>query len=157
MTSKKPNKRKIGETLENRVLKALGPSFHKTGNSGATFKDGDIRHRKLCIECKVKGGTKGFTAPLKELQKLWKLSEDQGKDWLYIEENANGKTMVLMDFNAFVEYSESYFESLAVMERLKAIREKKSLVCCQYHKEGGERLDCFDGPAKPDWFSDDGH
>jgi len=97
------SKRDIGDALEARVLAKLGPGFHSTGNSGATYQDGDIRHRRLVIECKVKNSTKGFAAPIKELKHLWKQADLQGKDWLYIEKNADGKTMVLMDFDTFLE------------------------------------------------------
>lgn len=105
------NKRAIGDSLEDLVIKKLGSSFHKTGNSGATFQDGDIRNRKLCIECKVKA-TPGFSSPTKELKKLWKLSKDQCKDWLYIEKNGDGKIMVLMEFNTFLEIGEEYLKEL---------------------------------------------
>lgn len=105
------NKRAVGDKLEDLVIKKLGPSFHRTGNSGATFKDGDIRNRKLCIECKVKA-TPGFSSPVGELKKLWKLSNDQGKDWLYIEQNKSGKIMVLMEFNTFLEISETYRDTM---------------------------------------------
>jgi len=110
-TSGSNNKRKIGDELEDLVLKKLGPSFSRTGNSGATFKDGDIRNRRFVIECKVKSGP-GFTSPTSELKKLWKLADHQCKDWLYIQKNEDKKVMVLMEFNTFLEISEKYFKEI---------------------------------------------
>jgi hypothetical protein len=100
--------RDIGDELENKVISKLGEGFHRTGNSGATFKDGDIRNRRLVIECKVKNNTEGFSSPKSELKKLWKEANKQGKDWLYIEQNGDGKVMVLMDFDTFLEMTEHY-------------------------------------------------
>lgn len=100
--------RAIGDVLENWILKLLGPGFHKTGNSGATFSDGDIRHPRLVIECKVKHTTEKFVAPTKDLRKLKKLAVKQGKDWIYIEENSLGEVQVLMDFNTFLELSDEW-------------------------------------------------
>lgn len=81
-----------------------------TGNSGATFSDGDIRHKRLVIECKVKGTTEKFQAPTKDLKKLKALAEKQGKDWIYIEKNKTGEVQVLMDFNTFLELSHEWRE-----------------------------------------------
>ena len=47
------NKRKIGDIFENFVLKKLGKGFYKTAGSGSVWKDGDIMHKSLVIECKV--------------------------------------------------------------------------------------------------------
>jgi len=102
------NKRKIGDDLEDRVLKKLGPGFTLNGNSGATFSNGDIRHRNLVVECKVKNSTEGFTSPLAELKKLWALAKKECKDWLYIEQNQDNKIMVLVEFDAFLEMTEDW-------------------------------------------------
>jgi len=102
------NKRKIGDSLEDYVLSKLGSGFNRTANSGAKFQDGDIRHPRLVVECKVKGSTSGFTAPKSELKKLWKLADKHGKDWLYIERNVDNKHMVLLSLDMFLEMTETY-------------------------------------------------
>ncbi len=106
-TSQSDNKRKIGDDLEDLVIKKLGPSFSKTANSGAVYQDGDIKHRQLVVECKVKQ-TPGFSAPTTELKKLWKEADKQCKDWLYIEKNQNNKIFVLMSLDTFLELSEDW-------------------------------------------------
>lgn len=102
------NKREIGDSLEDYVLSKLGSGFTGTANSGAKWQDGDIRHPRLVVECKVKGDTEGFTSPKSELKKLWSLADKHGKDWLYIERNKTNKVMVLMDFDSFLEMTEVY-------------------------------------------------
>jgi len=137
MNPSNSNKRKIGDKLEDRVLKALGSAFTKTGNSGATYKDGDIRHRKLVVECKVKSATKGFSAPASQLKKLQKTAELQGKDWLYIAENGEGKIMVLCDLNTFIEVADAYLNKReqAIPERdwFDSTKEQFELTCVQCH------------------------
>ena len=102
------NKRAIGDKLENYILDLLSPidpRFKKTANSGAKFSDGDIGHPFFVGECKVKSSA-GFSSPLTELKKLKKISNLQGKDWLYFQQNINKEIMVLMDFNTFLEIYE---------------------------------------------------
>lgn len=100
--------REVGDDFEKEVLEALNSvdhhvldAFEMTAGSGSKFMDGDIRHRHLVVECKVKGNCKGFTAPSRELNKLITEADRQGKDWLYVEQNANGRQMVLLDLEAF--------------------------------------------------------
>lgn len=107
--------REVGDELEKKVLRDLNQagestfeSFKPTAGSGSKWQDADIRHNKLVVECKVKNSVKGFSAPTSELNKLIKEAEKQFKDWLYIEQNADGRVMVLMDFNAFLEISEDW-------------------------------------------------
>jgi hypothetical protein len=105
---RKKNTRDIGDELEKLALDRLGPAFRTTAGSGSVWKDGDLRHQAVVVECKVKNSTEGFTAPLSELKKLKELAVQQGKDWLYIEENKNGNIMILLDFEAFIEMTEEW-------------------------------------------------
>jgi len=107
--------REIGDNFEKEVLETLNSvghldlgAFEMTAGSGSKFMDGDIRHRHLVVECKVKGNCKGFTAPSNELNKLITEADRQGKDWLYVEQNANGRQMVLLDLETFQRISETW-------------------------------------------------
>lgn len=97
--------RKIGDEFEKDVMKWLSmisDKFHYTGNSGATFSDGDIRHVDYVGECKVKSSSSGCTIPGKELKKLIKLADKQLKEWLFFVQNKEGKIMVTMEIGTFV-------------------------------------------------------
>jgi hypothetical protein len=103
MASSEDNRRKIGDDFEDRVLKKLGTKFKKTAGSGSVFKDGDIRHSRLVVECKVKGSTKSFSVTKAELDHVIKQADTQGKDWLFIEKNADGRILVLTDLDTLLE------------------------------------------------------
>ena len=98
----------VGHNFEDELLRALGPGFAFTTNSGSKWKDGDIRHKRLVCEAKVKNSTKGFSAPIRELKKLWKTAASQFKDWLYFQKNGDSRAMVLMDLETFLELSEDW-------------------------------------------------
>jgi hypothetical protein len=108
--------RKIGDDFEEIVLEAINSSnkghtflgFRKTAGSGSKFMDGDIRHKDLVIECKVKGNTSGFSSPQNELKKLWKEAAKHLKYWLYFVKNKDNKEMVLMDLETFLELTEDW-------------------------------------------------
>ena len=105
MTSSE-NKRKIGDDFEKIVLTKLGPTFLPTAGSGSVFKDGDLQHQSLVVECKVKGNSATFAISKTEMDHLLKQSELQGKDWMFIEKNRDGRIMVLMELDALIEISE---------------------------------------------------
>jgi len=98
----------VGSQFEKEILKRLGPAFSLTSGSGCKWRDGDLRHQAVVVECKVKNSTEGFSAPLRELNKLHSTAELQGKDWLYIQKNSSGKVMVLLDLEAFIEMTEEW-------------------------------------------------
>lgn len=100
--------REVGDKLERDVLDTLGEGFKMTAGSGSKFQDGDLRHNELVVECKVKGNCKGFTAPASELNKLIAEADKQLKDWLYVEQNAHGRQMVLCDLEAFERMTRSW-------------------------------------------------
>ena len=110
-TSNDSNKRKIGDDFEKQVLKKLGSKFKKTAGSGSVFQDGDICHSRLAIECKVKNNTKSFSITKKELDHLTKQADKQGKDWLFIEVNSEGRIMVLTDLDTLLEMSYDWKDS----------------------------------------------
>lgn len=109
MTMEKSS-RDVGDAFEDTVLSKLGPGFSKTAGSGSVFKNGDIRHSRLIVECKVKNNVTGFNAPRKELDKLKKEALKQGKDWLFIEVSSAREPMVLCDLNTFLELTEEWRE-----------------------------------------------
>lgn len=103
------NKRKIGDDFEDIVLEKLGSSFRKTAGSGSVFKNGDISHPKLVIECKYRSDEKSLKVPTKELDKLIKEANKQGKDWLYIKKpSINSPTFVVLELNTFLELTEKW-------------------------------------------------
>jgi hypothetical protein len=105
------NKRKIGDDFENQVLKKLGSNFKKTAGSGSVFKDGDMAHSRLVVECKVKNNTKSFSITKKELDHLTNEADKQAKDWLFIETNADGRIMVLTELDTLIEMSYDWKDS----------------------------------------------
>lgn len=100
------NKRAIGDKLEKEVLMKLGDSFSKTAGSGSVFKDGDLRHHSLIVECKIKNGTFSFSMTKTEMAHLLKQANLQGKDWLFIEKNGRGQTLVLTELDTLIELIE---------------------------------------------------
>jgi len=110
------NTREIGDKLEKKVIEDLNTvkgkqenlGFRPTANSGAKWSDGDIVHQDYVVECKVKSAKKGFSAPASELNKLIEVADKTFKDWIYVQEIHNGRKMVLMDYEAFIEITEEH-------------------------------------------------
>jgi len=110
------NTRKIGDALEDDVLKSLNTvsgkkhklGFTTTANSGAKWSDGDLTHPDYVIECKVKSTQKGFSAPSGEIKKVKEIADKTLKDWIYVQEISEGRRMVLMDYEAFMEITEAH-------------------------------------------------
>ena len=110
------NTRDIGDQLEEKVIESLNTvngkledlGFKPTANSGAKWSDGDITHPDYVIECKVKSTQKGFSAPNAELKKVKEIADKTLKDWIYVQEVSEGRTMVLMDYEAFMEITEEH-------------------------------------------------
>jgi len=102
------NKRQIGDIFEKIVLKKLGKGFYKTAGSGSVWKDGDIKHSSLVIECKVKNTSSSFSITKKEMDHLLKQADLQGKDWLFIEKNSDGRILVLLELDTFLETAEKW-------------------------------------------------
>ena len=103
--------REIGDEFEEEIIRLLNEhspenEWDSTAGSGSKWQDGDIRHQDYVGECKVKSNVRGFTAPASELNKLISEADKQFKDWLYFERNGDGRTMVLMDMNTFLELYE---------------------------------------------------
>lgn len=105
------NKRKIGDDFEDKVLKKLGSKFSKTAGSGSVWQDGDIKHSRLVVECKVKNTSKSFSISKKELDHLTKEADKQGKDWIFIESNSDGRIMVLTELDTLLEMSYDWKDS----------------------------------------------
>ena len=100
------NKRSIGDKFEKEVLAKLGPNFYKTAGSGSVWEDGDLCHSSLVVECKVKRNIATFALSKKEMDHLLKQADLQGKDWMFIEKNRDGRIMVLTELDTLVEISE---------------------------------------------------
>lgn len=119
------NTRKIGDALEDDVLEDLNTvngkknklGFTTTANSGAKWSDGDLTHPDYVIECKVKSTQKGFSAPNAELKKVKEIADKTLKDWIYVQEISNGRRMVLMDYEAFMEITEEHRRGFIKDER----------------------------------------
>lgn len=105
MTSE--NKREAGDDFEDHILSKLGPGFKKTAGSGSVYKNGDIQHRNLIVECKFRSDDTSFSFPKTEAEKLKKQADKECKDWIYIKQiNKKTQPFVLMDLNTFLELSE---------------------------------------------------
>ena len=100
------NKRAIGDKFEKEVLIKLGNNFSKTAGSGSVFKDGDLCHHSLVVECKVKNSTFSFSMTKTEMAHLLKQANLQGKDWLFIEKNGRDQTLVLTELDTLIELVE---------------------------------------------------
>ena len=105
---RKKSTREVGDEFENDLLSRLGPGFRMTAGSGSKWRDGDLSHRAVVLEAKVKNSTEGFSAPLRELNKLWDRAEMEGKDWIYAQKNSTGRKMLLIDLEFFLEISEEW-------------------------------------------------
>ena len=105
MTSSE-SKRQIGDKFEKVVLAKLGGNFSPTAGSGSVWQDGDLRHPSLVAECKVKTNATTFSISKKEMDHLLKQANLQGKDWLFIEKNSDGRILVLTELDTLVELSE---------------------------------------------------
>lgn len=91
--------REKGNELETKVSNAL--EINKTTNSGAKYGNGDLANRIMVVECKYKSKDI-LSAPKKELEKLIKLAQDSGREWLYVQENNLG-TFAVIDFEFFTQ------------------------------------------------------
>lgn len=105
------NRRELGDDFEDRIIEKLGPGFSKTPGSGSVFKNGDIKHRNLVVECKFRSDDSSLTMPKKEYEKLHNEANKQGKDWLYIKQiNKSTKPFIVMDLDTFLEMTEAWRE-----------------------------------------------
>lgn len=98
--------REKGDNLENFVAKRL--DINKTTNSGAKFNNGDLANYHFIIECKYKNIDK-FKPDWKELKKVMKQAIDTGRDWVYVQENQEGK-FVTISWDLFEEMWIRYHE-----------------------------------------------
>lgn len=92
------NQRKIGDKLEKKVQNFLSKDlgFEQTANSGAKWKDGDLRHTAYVVEIKVKNNTGGASIATAELSKLKKEATKQNKDWIFVCENVKGDLVAMV-------------------------------------------------------------
>jgi len=113
------NTRKIGDKLEDKVLNILEPYFSKTAGSGSVFKDGDLRNKEIVGEIKVRP-TVGASIAGKDLKKLQKEANKQGKEWLFVCENYNKDLIAIMDLNFFaILYEENLVAEILRKENPK--------------------------------------
>jgi hypothetical protein len=109
--------RRTGDLFEKVVIDSLNTvegskektkAFEMTAGSGSKFMDGDIRHRELVVECKVKNNCAGFSAPTAHLTKLKQEADKQCKDWLYVVKNGKGQELVLLELEAFLRLTDHW-------------------------------------------------
>lgn len=98
--------REKGDKLEDFVSKRL--DINKTTNSGAKFNNADLADKYFLIECKYKDIDR-FKPEWKELKKVMKQAGDSGRDWIYIQENQEGK-FVTVGWDLFEEMWLRYHE-----------------------------------------------
>ena len=101
------NKRKIGDDFE--ILLESLLKVKRTPNSGAMFKDGDLRCQGFIFEAKNRESKSGYSIPKKELDKLKKQALDRFVDWIYIQKTSDG-VVVSMDLEVFKTLWDKYNE-----------------------------------------------
>lgn len=101
------NKRKIGDDFE--ILLESLLKVKRTPNSGAMFKDGDLRSPGFIFEAKNRESKSGYSIPKKELDKLKKQALDRFIDWIYIQKTKDG-AIVSMDLQVFKMLWDKYNE-----------------------------------------------
>jgi len=103
-----PDNRSVGDEFEEVVLDKLGPGFSKTAGSGSVWKDGDIRHPELVVECKVKNTANSISCPRSELDHLQREAHIQCKDWMYVQRNKHGEELVLLPLDTLAWMTEQW-------------------------------------------------
>lgn len=100
------NKKQLGDALEYYVeerLKELEPKTHRTIASGAIFGDQDVKTPTFLVQTK-KRNTSGFTIS----KQVWEVLEEAAytdvKIPVLVTENIEGKKLLHMDFDEFVDY-----------------------------------------------------